>query len=81
MYAGSGYDSLTIAIMVMTTSFLLRVNLLAIVNESYPEPGYIKDGNSDYQVQKPVIWTKEMGDIEDVKDKLVDRMESNDFDL
>ena len=56
------------------------MTMIAIANESYPEPGYIKDGNSDYQVQKTVIWTKEMGDIEDVKDKLVDRMESNDFD-
>ena len=56
------------------------MTMIAIANESYPEPGYIKDGNSDYQVQKTVIWTKEMGDIEDGKDKLVDRMESNDFD-
>ena len=56
------------------------MTMLAIANESYPEPGYIKDGNSDYQVQKTVLWTSAMGDIEDVKDKLVDRMESNDFD-
>ena len=56
------------------------MTMLAIANESYPEPGYIKDGNSDYQVQKTVIWTSAMGDIEDVKEKLVDKMESNDFD-
>ena len=56
------------------------MTMLAIANESYPEPRYIKDGNSDYQVQKTVLWTSAMGDIEDVKDKLVDKMESNDFD-
>ena len=54
--------------------------MCAIVNDSYPEPSYIEDGNSDYQAQKTVIWTSTMGDIEDVKDKLVDKMESNDFD-
>ena len=54
--------------------------MCAIVNESYPEPSYIKDGNSDYQAQKTVIWTSKMGNIEDIKDKLVDEMEPNDFD-
>ena len=53
--------------------------MCAIVNESYPEPSYIKDGNSDYQAQKTVIWTSIMGNIEDIKDKLVDEMEPNDF--
>ena len=41
----------------------LVMTMLAIVNESYPEPSYIKDGNSDYQAQKTVLWTSAMGDI------------------
>ena len=82
---GEGRDTIKEVIVECASRFTLSkkevvMTMIAIVNESYPEPAYIKDGNSDYQVQKPVIWTKEMGDIEDVKDKLVDRMETNDFD-
>ena len=33
----------------------LVISMCAIVNESYPEPSYIKDGNSDYQAQKTVF--------------------------
>ena len=51
-----------------------------MVNESYPEPNCIKDGNSDYQAQKSVIWTSQMGKVVHTKEKLVDEMESNDFD-
>ena len=44
----------------------LVMTMCAIVNESYPEPSYIKDGNSDYQTlddvttspQVWVIWIK-----------------------
>ena len=55
-------------------------SMYAIVNESYPEPICIKDGNSDYQTQKTVIWTSQMGNLEDTKEELVDEMQSNDFD-
>ena len=54
--------------------------MFAIVNESYPEPRCIKDGNSDFQAQKSVIWTSQMGDVVHMKEMLVDKMESNDFD-
>ena len=37
--------------------------MCAIVNESYPEPNCIKDGNSDYQAQKSVIWRSQMGNV------------------
>ena len=59
----------------------LAISMCAIVNESYPEPKCIKDGKSDYQAQKTVIWTSQMGNIEDTKDKLVDKMESNELHL
>ena len=48
----------------------------AIVNESI----CIKDGNSDYQAQKTVILTSQMGNLEHTKEKLVGEMESNGFD-
>ena len=54
--------------------------MYSMVNESYPEPNCIKDGNSDYQAQKSVIWTSQMGKVVHTKEKLVDEMESNDFD-
>ena len=57
----------------------LYSGMCAIVNQSYPEPRYIKDGNSDYQAQKSVIWSSQMGDVVHTKEKLVDEMESNDF--
>ena len=47
---------------------------------SYPEPDCIKDGNSDYQAQRPVIWTSQMGNEVHAKEKLVDEMDPNDFD-
>ena len=40
----------------------------------------MKDGNSDYQAQKTVIWTSQMGNLEHTKEKLVDEMDPNDFD-
>ena len=58
----------------------LVLSMCAIVNESYPEPMCIKNGKSDFQAQKTVIWTSQMGNIEDTKDKLVDKMESNELD-
>ena len=58
----------------------LALSMCAIVNESYPEPMCIKDGKSDYQAQKTVIWTSQMGNIEVTKDKLVDEMEPNELD-
>ena len=36
--------------------------ICAIVIESYPEPRFIKDGNSDYQAQRSLIWTSQMSD-------------------
>ena len=54
--------------------------MYAIVNESYPEPICIKDGNSDYQAQKTVILTSQMGNLEHTKEKLVCEMKSNGFD-
>ena len=57
----------------------MAISMCAIVNESYPEPMCTEDGKSDYQAQKTVIWTSQMGDIEDTKDKLVDKMESHEL--
>ena len=54
--------------------------ICAIVIESYPEPRFIKDGNSDYQAQKSVIWTSQMGDSVQIKEELVEKIESNDVD-
>ena len=55
----------------------LVISMCAIVNESYPEPMCVKDGKSDYQAQKTVIWTSQMGNVKDTKEKLVDEMVSN----
>ena len=58
----------------------LFTGMCARVYESYPGPRCIKDGNSEYQAQKSLIWTSQMGDVVHIKGKLVDKMESNDFD-
>ena len=54
--------------------------MYAIVIESYPEPRFIKDGNSDYQAQRSVIWTSQMGNLVQIKKELVEKMETKDFD-
>ena len=59
--------------------------MCAIVNESYPEPLFIKYGNSNYQAQKSFIWTGQMGvesppDVVQLNKVLVANMETNDFD-
>ena len=61
-----GRTILTEVIIECAQNFILSYSAMvsgmcAIVIESYPEPRFIKDGNSDYQAQKSVIWTSQMG--------------------
>ena len=51
-----------------------------VSSESYPEPQYIKDGNSEYQAQKSVRWSdyiKRNLNAVQVKEILVANMETN----
>ena len=56
--------------------------MISIVKESIPELNYIKDFNSDFQVQRSVTWeeytNKKNLSALDVKDILVDNMNAND---
>ena len=59
--------------------------MIAIVGESYPEPKYIKDIESDYQVQRSFTWSdytinkKNLSAIR-FKELLVQHMATNDSD-
>ena len=57
-------------------------DMFSIVKESIPELNYIKDFNSDFQVQRSVTWeeytNKKNLSALDVKDILVDNMNAND---
>ena len=39
------------------SNWIVSNGMIAIGRESYPEPKYIKDVNSDYQVQRSVTWS------------------------
>ena len=57
-----GRTLITVVITACTQRFQLANDKMSngmyvIVNESYPEPRYIEDGNSDYQAQKTAMRT------------------------
>ena len=59
--------------------------MMAIVRESYPEPKYIKDIESDYQVQRSVTWLDYSSDKKYLstirfKELLVRHMATNESD-
>ena len=61
---------------------IVRRGMIAIVNESLPELKYIKDFNSDYQVQRSVTWedyqNKKHLTAFDFKEIMVESIDTND---